>query len=791
MSPLSPAASLAWKIAAAEAGTAGHASIEPVHLVIGALSLEKVRHAEAEKLGISPDEIESLLRERATITELVSGLGAEAAVVRRALRGAAGRGGGAPKGPLSRSPAAKAAFAAADALAGSGPVSLLHLLAALADRPEASLAEGLSGCGIVPRELAARARAFAGVGSRPAEAPPPEGGPVAAEDVSGSATPTLDRYGRDLTALARRGELPPVVGRRAELLAVVQTLARSTKANPLLVGEPGVGKTAIVEALALRAAAGKDKAVLGERRIVELSLGALLAGTDYRGELEKRLTRILDEVKAHPEVLVFVDEIHAIVGAGRVGQGGQDAASLVKPALARGELRLIGATTPVEYRRQIEGDAALARRFEKIDVPEPEEKETLAILEGLRPRWQSHHGVRIEDEALEAAIALAERFLPERRRPDKAIDLVDRACARARVPRLSMRAEQSSHEPGPLTVDARAVALVLAETRGLPVELVVEGLEGGARARVASLEAFLKERLIGQDAAVERVARRLRLSHSGLGERQGPLAVFLFLGPTGVGKTELARLLAEHLFGAASELVRFDMSEYMEEHAVARLLGAPPGYLGHDEEGQLTQALRAKPYAVVLLDEVEKAHPRIFDVFLQVFDAGRVTDAQGRTSDARHAIFVMTSNLGQGAPRERLGFAAGEEASLDGIAAEVAVSEARRFFRAELLNRVDEILVFRPLDLAAARRILRPLLARFSEAVRARHGLSVVIEPEAEEFVARAGTSPEQGARELVRTVERLVEVPFSGLLVSGKTELQRSWRLVYDEGGVYWIGTD
>ena len=799
MSRHTPATTLAWQIAAAEAGAAGHARIEPAHLAIGMLSLEKVRGALAESAGLSAADLESLRRERATLAELLAGLGSEPAPLRRALREAVGRGPGAAHGSISRSDATRAVFARAEALAAPGPATTLHLLAELAEEP--ALAGCLDALGLAGPRLAARARAYAGVALAPRDegdgqdTPPLAVAPgrAAAERPAAQdpGTPTLDRYGRDLTALARRGELAPVIGRRVELLALLRTLARASKPNPLLVGEPGVGKTALVEALAARVAAGKDPAVLGGLRIVELNLGALLAGTEYRGELERRLSEILAEARARPELVLFADEAHALVGAGRAGGGGPDLASLVKPALARGELRLIGATTPEEYRRHVEADPALARRFERIDVAEPDEAATLEILRGLRPRWERHHGVPIADEALRAAVALSLRFEPERRLPDKAIDLVDRAAAGARVPQLSLREPAAGDAPSPAAavgpVDARAVALALVTARGLPPELVLERASSGDLARVHSLEAFLRERLVGQDPVVERVARRLRLAHSSLEVRRGPLATFLFLGPSGVGKTELARLLAEHLLGDAAQLTRFDMSECMEEHAVARLLGAPPGYVGHEEEGQLTRALRERPYGVVLLDEVEKAHPRVFDVFLQVFDAGRVTDARGRTADARHAVFVLTSNLGAAAGRAPAGFA-----PASGQAPEDPEAQARRaaaaFFRPELLNRLDEILVFRPLDAGDTARILRPLLDRLAGAARERHGVALDVSPEAEAFLAREGTSAEQGARGLRRTVERLAEAPLSALIASGKLARHAAWRLVYDEGGLYWV---
>ena len=567
---------------------------------------------------------------------------------------------------------------------------------------------------------------------------------------------------------------------------MLQTLARSTKSHPLLVGEAGVGKTAIVEAIALRGVAGKDPLVLAGKRIVELNLGALIAGTDYRGEFEKRVKELLDELKASPDVILFIDEIHTIVGAGRAGSG-PDAANLLKPALARGEVKIIGATTHKEFRESFEKDAALERRFEKIDVPEPSVPEALEILRGLRPRFEKHHGVTIADSALEAAVTLSVRFDTEHRLPDKAVDLVDKAAARSRVPALS-RPGIPAGGAGPAagaTVDGRVVAEVLAEKRNLPIELVTEG--SGEAGRLLKLEAHLKSKVIGQDDAVAKIAARLRLAHSGIADRQGPLAVFLLLGPTGVGKTETARSLAKFLFGGPDDLTRFDMSEYMEEHSVSRLIGAPPGYVGHDEPGQLTEAIRRKPYSVLLFDEVEKAHPKVFDVFLQLFDAGRLTDSQGRVADARHVIVVMTSNLGGAPPPSKAGFP-GAQKTAGGTKTGRVKSEVRRFFRAELLNRIDEIITFRALDEADVKRIARPILAALITKVRKTHGVVVRFDAAAESFVVQSGFDAERGVRELKRVIERLVEMPLSSLALTGKLAQHPVWRAVHDQGGLYFL---
>jgi ATP-dependent Clp protease ATP-binding subunit ClpC len=795
MSGLSPAVDAAWKIAASEAGRAGHPQIEPAHLLIGLLSLEKALRASDADPGLPAAALDGIRHERAALAEVLSGVALEASELRRALRQRAGRGPGTAPGPISRSGAGRAAFARAAETSASDHVTCLHLLAALLEAPDAAIRDVLADRRVPIEGLVRRVHAFAGIRDPPVRSPG-ELSPAArvvleaaaAQDAD-AGTPMLDRYSRDLTRLAAQGQLGPVVGRRGELLQVLQTLARRSKNNPVLVGEAGVGKTAIVEALAIRAAAGKDEAVLGGKRIVELNLGALLGGTEYRGEFEKRLTRILDEARAEPSLILFIDEIHTVVGAGRVGSGGTDAANILKPALARGELVVIGATTLDEYHRHIEKDPALERRFERIEVLEPSPDEALEILRGLRRKWESHHGVTIEEAALAAAVALSVRFDPEHRLPDKAVDLVDKASARARIPRLSMLAPEAAGSR-PLAsagerVGARLVAEVLAEKRGLALDLVTAELGDRSSARVLEVEAFLAARLVGQDPAIERVARRLRLAHAGLAERRGPLAVFLLMGPTGVGKTELARLLAEALFGDADELVRFDMSEYMEEHAVAKLIGAPPGYVGHEEEGLLIQRLRRRPHAVVLLDEVEKAHPRVFDVFLQVFDEGRVTGAEGRVADARNAIFVLTSNLGGSSPKPRFGFAGEAAPSPEAEIEQAALEAARSFFRPELMNRIDDVIVLRPLGEAEVRRIAERSLRALASTIRERHGIGIRVEPEAVDCVAAAGFSPTYGARELRRAVERLVQTPLADLVLSGELLRHPAWRLAREGDAV------
>ncbi len=746
MSALTAGADLAWKLAAADAVAGGHPRIENAQLFAGVLSLDKVEDAPSE-LALAPEVRRAVEDEGRQIREVLERCGLEAVSLRRLLREHAGHGGLAghgahdPPGALaSRSPACKETFYRAAMLSGAGGVSALDLLAALAGASDLPLARAVREAGGTLERLREEARSAARAGR--AGGTPAAGG-AAAEP---GATPHLDRCGRDLTALAARGELGPVIGRRAELLQVLQTLARAGKNNPVLVGEAGVGKTAIVEALAQRAAQGKDPAVLGGRRLVELRLATLLAGTKHHAALEERVARVLAEVRVRPELIIFIDELHAAVGAWET-EAGRAAADLLKQALARGDFRLIGATTLAEYQRHIESDPALERRFEKIVVNEPSPEETLEILEGLRPRFEAHHQVRIDDAALRAAVDLSVRFDPDHCLPDKAIDLVDKAAARTRIPALN--------------VTERTVAQVLAEKADLPIELVALGLHGTPRSPVLELEPFLLDHLVGQDEAIARVARRLRIAHAGNHESERPLATLLLVGPPGVGKTETARLAASFLFGAEKALHRFDMSEYADEHGVARLIGSPPGYGGHEEEGRLVARLRTIPGAVVLLDEVEKAHPSVLDALRHVFDAGRLTDGKGRTADARHAVFILTSNLGSG-------------------------EAARRFFRPDLLDRMDEVIVFRALGPEDAVRILRSRLRVLCDTVQRQHGASLEVEPEAEAFIARTGFDPACGVRELRESMQRLVEAPLSSLILDGKIRKHAAWRVAYDEGGIY-----
>jgi ATP-dependent Clp protease ATP-binding subunit ClpC len=575
------------------------------------------------------------------------------------------------------------------------------------------------------------------------------------------ATPLVDQLGRDLTKLAREGELGPVIGREAEVQQLIEVLLRHGKNSALLLGVAGVGKTAIVERLAQDIVGGQVPTKLRKARLVELSVTALVAGTTYRGQFEERMQALLKELEQADNIILVIDEFHTIMGTGKTLEGGSDAANILKPALARGELTCIGITTHDEYTRHIEKDAALTRRFHPIIVSEPSPDETLQILRVLSPRYEQHHQITIQDTALEAIVKWSGRYLPSRRFPDKAIDVLGKASSRAEIQEIS-------------DVNPDLVADVISEMAGVPVGK----LDTDARQSLASLEEALGRRVIGQDEAVAVLGRAIRLSYTGLRDPRRPIGVFLFVGVSGVGKTELARSLAEVLFGSEQALIRLDMSEYSEKINVSRLIGAAPGYVGYDEPGQLTQPLREHPHSVVLLDEIEKAHPEALDLFLQLFDEGRLTDSHGRVADGRHAVFIMTSNLGtKSKPQHSLGFAA------QGTVPDTSIDNAAigDFFRPEFLNRIDHIVRFRSLRLDDLIEIadleVQRLVQRLGEQnIRLTYEVGVL------ETIAEQALRQEGGARSIKRMVEEIISVPISDMLISTNDQAKRWIHLqVYD----------
>lgn len=629
-------------------------------------------------------------------------------------------------------------------------------------------------------------------------------------------TPTLDSVARDMTQMARDGQIDPVIGREKEVKRVIQILSRRTKNNPVLIGEPGVGKTAIAEGLAQRIIDGHVPSDLANKRLMMLDMGSLVAGTKYRGEFEDRLKKVIDEIHEDKHIVLFIDELHTLIGAGGA-EGAIDASNILKPALARGELQTIGATTLNEYQKYIETDAALERRFAKVEVDEPTPEESVQILRGLRDKYEQHHQVAITDDAIKQAVELSDRYISDRFLPDKAIDLMDEAAAKVRIDQMGKEDQKGSKSKLQQLVDdkeaaieaqdfekaqkirvkeeklraklakqqatddadkkpkyqlqetAEDVAQVVSEWTGVPLTQ----LQKTESERLVNLEKILHERVIGQDEAVSAVSRAIRRARSGLKDPGRPIGSFMFLGPTGVGKTELAKALAEAMFGSEDNMIRIDMSEYMERYSTSRLIGSAPGYVGYDEGGQLTERVRQKPYSVVLFDEVEKAHPDVFNILLQVLDDGYLTDSKGRKVDFRNTILIMTSNLGATALRDEksVGFGA-KDASQDYQAMAAKIREVlKQSFRPEFLNRIDETIIFHSLTRPQLHQIVK-LMARNILKRVADQGMTVKITPAAIDAVAEAGFDPEYGARPIRRAFQTKVEDQLSELMLSGEAKI-------------------
>jgi ATP-dependent Clp protease ATP-binding subunit ClpC len=786
----------------------------PVHRIdIGQLMTEQARDLvrdaaeQAAQWGDQDLDTDHLLwaadKQDAT-RRLLSAAGADPDALARQIESGARRGPAREELP-NLTPSAKRALLDAHQISralGSSYIGPEHVLFALAIHPESGAGRLLRDARISPEALQ-EALARGGGG-----APRGSGG------AGGPETPTIDEFGNDLTAQAREGRIDPVVGRDDEIEQTVEVLSRRTKNNPVLIGEPGVGKTAIVEGIAQRIADGDVPDTLRDKRLVQLDLAGMVAGTRYRGDFEERLKKVIDEIRANgDDMVVFIDELHTVVGAG-AAEGAMGAGNMLKPALARGELHIVGATTIDEYRKNVEKDAALERRFQPILVPEPTEEDTIEILRGLRDRYEAHHQVRFTDEALIAAAQLSDRYISDRFLPDKAIDLIDQAGARKRlrtrtpaqdkrdlerrrdqlhrekeeavaaedyaraselrdeIASLTGQVETASDEGDKVVPEVTAgdIAEVVSRSTGIPVSQLTQE----EKVRLLELESQLHQRVVGQDEAVAAVSEAVRRSRAGLGDPDRPIGSFLFLGPTGVGKTELARALAEALFGSQDRMVRIDMSEFQERHTVSRLVGAPPGYVGYEEAGQLTEAVRRTPYAVLLLDEIEKAHADVFNTLLQVLDDGRLTDGQGRTVDFKHTVVIMTSNLGSDAiSRRPLGFrdAAGGGGAGSGQEESLRMRimpRLREAFRPEFLNRIDEIIVFQQLDAEQLRQITSLLL---EETTRRLHAQAVTVDftAEAVDWLARRGFQPEFGARPLRRTIQREVDNRLSAMLLDGR----------------------
>ena len=646
-----------------------------------------------------------------------------------------------------------------------------------------------------------------------------------------SQTPTLDQFSRDLTALAREGKLDPVVGREREIMRMIQILSRRTKNNPCLVGEPGVGKTAVVEGLANRIVANNVPEVIENKRLLTLDLSAMVAGSKYRGEFEERIKRVIAEAGADGEVLLFIDEIHTIIGAGGA-EGALDAANILKPALARGELQIIGATTLEEYRKHIEKDAALERRFQPITVEEPSEEESIAILRGIKEKYEEHHKVRIDDEAILAAVKLSARYINDRYLPDKAIDLIDEASSKLRITHsgepktikrlreqllllegekedcirkedfeaaslIKKKQEQKKKkldkvleewkqdkEENQLHVTESDIALIVSDWTRIPAEKLSES----ESEKLKKLEQMLHARVIGQDEAVHAVAQAIKRGRVGLKDPKRPIGSFMFLGPTGVGKTELSKALAEVVFGSEQNLIRVDMSEYMEKYSVSKMIGSPPGYVGYDEGGQLSEKVRRNPYSVILFDEIEKAHPDVLNILLQVLDDGHITDSQGRKVSFKNTIIIMTSNVGaeQIVSPKKLGFDSSvDQRDRDYTYMKTKVlEELKRLFKPEFLNRVDEIIVFRPISKENMAQILEIMLKNLYQRAKGEMNLGISLDKKAKSFLIEKGYDPKFGARPLKRTIQTEVEDILSEAILEGEVHPGEKVNLRVDKSG-------
>ncbi|MGW4703164.1 ATP-dependent Clp protease ATP-binding subunit [Streptomyces sp. NPDC004285] len=754
--------------AARKADADGSSDLDTEHLLWAATQVEPTRRLLSQG-GVNPDKLAE---------QLADVLPRESAE---------------PSAEPGLTPAAKRTLATAHAYSQAAGVSYIgpeHILSALLGDADSGASRFLRAEDLDVKRL----RGLTDQAARPEQG----GAPAAAKQPA----TTLDEYGRDLTEEARAGRLDPVVGRADEIEQTVEILSRRSKNNPVLIGEPGVGKTAIVEGLAQRIVADQVPDTLKGKRVVSLDLSGMVAGAQYRGQFEERLKKVIEDVQeASGDIILFIDELHTVVGAGATGEGSMDAGNMLKPALARGELHVVGATTIDEYRKHIEKDAALERRFQPVLIPEPTVEETVQILEGLRDAYEAHHQVRFADGALTAAAELSDRYISDRFLPDKAIDLMDQAGARVRLRSAGRSTEVVSREDrlakmrrekdeavagedfekakelkeriaeaegelagieerreGVVSVTASDIADIVSRRTGIPVSQ----LTASEKERLLRLEEEMHDRIVGQDEAVTAVSEAVRRNRAGMGDPNRPVGSFLFLGPTGVGKTELAKTLAELLFGAEDRMIRFDMSEFQEKHTVARLVGAPPGYVGYEEAGQLTEKVRRQPYSVVLFDEIEKGHPDVFNTLLQILDDGRLTDGQGRTVDFRHCVVIMTSNIGA----HRILAHEGDAAELK----DQLMEDLRGRFLPEFLNRIDDIIVFHSLTEEDLSEIVDHLLDRSKHRVHAQ-GMTLEVTEAAKKLLVAHGHQPAFGARPLRRTIQRELDNRVASLLLGGEAD--------------------
>ena len=793
----------ALNLAIEKAGALGHTYIGTEHILLGLLSVEdSIAYTALEEAGVTADEIESQIR-----TQIGSGSPTTLT-------------------PSDFTPRTKRVVQGAITVAARynhNYVGSEHLLIALLSEQDSYAVHFIRGCGTRPEDI------LRAIGEQLNSSPEGDSyGGYSGAETSGKhsgkgGTKTLEKFGTDLTEKARKGEIDPVIGREKEINRVIQILCRRTKNNPCLIGEPGVGKTAVAEGLALRIANGDVPDLLSDKRVFALDLTSMVAGSKYRGDFEERIKTAMDEVKNSGNVILFIDELHTIIGAGSA-EGSADAANILKPALARGDLQVIGATTINEYRKYIEKDAALERRFQPVTVGEPSEEEAVLILKGLRDRYEAHHKVSIPDEAIQAAVELSSRYITDRYLPDKAIDLIDEAASKVRLSAhtqpgsmkeleekinkleqeksaainaqdferaAKIRDEQSEAKKSlekmneewkqntgnsSGTVTEEDIANIVSQWTGIPVSKLTEE----ESKKLLNMEEILHKRVVGQNEAVESVARAIRRGRVGLKDPKRPQGSFIFLGPTGVGKTELCKALAEAVFGDENAMIRLDMSEYMEKHTVSKLVGSPPGYVGYDEGGQLTDKVRSHPYSVVLFDEIEKAHPDVFNMLLQILEDGRLTDSQGRTVDFKNTIIIMTSNVGArlitDAEGSKLGFAFENKDSSKEEAVqkenkdikELVMGELKKVFRPEFLNRVDDIIVFNKLSEDEIKQIAGKMLDSLAKRLE-NMNISITFDDEAVTAISKEGYDPVYGARPLRRAIQQKIEDEISQEILENK----------------------
>ena len=775
------------------------------------LAQEEARHLNHNYIGTEHILLGLLNEGEGIAAQALESLDIDLASVRDEVVKIIGQGQQSPSGHIPFTPRAKKVLELSlrEALQlGHNYIGTEHILLGLIREGEGVAAQVLQQLGAELQKVRQTViQLLSGPGGSEEQSSEPSGSSGSRETAAGGST-VLDQFGRNLTQMARERKLDPVIGRTREIERVMQILSRRTKNNPVLIGEPGVGKTAIVEGLAQRIVAKEVPENLQGKNLYTLDLGALVAGSRYRGDFEERLKKVLKEIKSRGDIVLFIDEIHTLVGAG-AAEGAIDAASILKPMLARGELQTVGATTLEEYRKYLEKDSALERRFQPVQVEEPSVTDTIQILLGLKDRYEAHHSVRFTDQAIVSAANLADRYLADRFLPDKAIDLIDEAGSRTRIHRtsdvpeitaideklsnvrrdkqdavarenyeraanlrdeerslLSDRAikEAADSESG-WVIDEEEIAEVLAQWTGIPVHRLTEE----ETARLVHMEDELHKRIIGQHDAITAVSKAIRRTRAGLKDPRRPSGSFIFLGPSGVGKTETAKALAEFLFGKEDALIQLDMSEYMEKHTVSRLVGSPPGYVGYDEGGQLTEAVRRKPFSVVLFDEIEKAHPDVFNTLLQILEEGRLTDAQGRTVDFKNTVIIMTSNLGtRDLHKKAVGFhVEDEEISYEYMKGRVT-EELKKHFRPEFINRLDEIIVFHELTMEELKQIVDLMLLRVTDQLTSQH-LDLVLTDDAKEYLGSRGYDPELGARPLRRAIQRLLEDPLSERVLLGE----------------------